>query len=135
MDNLGDWIYILFILIAFITSVLKPKKRLQKADRPLTPAYDPIEPASPVYAEKKPGELRETLRRTEIPSRIPPKRPAEFYKSHIKASDLPKKAIQTDSCYQLDENAYDECEETEVFRNNADLRKAIIAGEILGRKF
>ena len=135
MDNLGDWIYILFILIAFITSVLKPKKRNQKVARPLTPAAAPLESPSDSSGRAWQEALSKRKNATVAPPPFPSASIADPYDHRIKSGTAQKKEIKTDACYQIDENAYSETEGTEMFQDFSDLRKAVITAEILARKF
>lgn len=135
MDNLGDWIYILFILIAFLTSVFKPKKRSQKAARPLTPAATPLESSSDSSYRSWQEAVLKRKNTGMAPSPLLSEPPADPYDHRIKSGTAAKKEIKTDACYRIDENAYSETEGTEMFRDSSELRKAVIAAEILARKF
>ncbi|MEG1544066.1 MAG: hypothetical protein RR382_06015 [Tannerellaceae bacterium] len=156
MDNAGDWLYIVFLVVAGLSGLIgsgkKKKKQTEVLGQPGREITTEAEPAP----EKGFWEiLQEMQQGEEAPKPAPrpvsvapqPVRKAKqntataflseedrIYKAHVPESHIPMLATPP----TIGRFAEEEQEGTDLdisFRDPADLRKAVIYAEILNRKY
>lgn len=135
MDNIGDWLYVVFIIIAAISSILSSGKKKkhskeilgqpgrtfsppQPANRP-APANEVINKPHPRNPEKK--KARKT----------PPPPPPMF----LQGDRIPQTSLQERETGTIYNEAEPEHPSGFSLRNPDDLKKAVIYTEILNRKY
>lgn len=128
MDNIGDWLYVVFIIIAAASSFLSSgrKKRQSKEilgqpDKEFHPYQPPVPPAP--QPEKKAGE---PLARPQRKKQSSPFLQAE---RNIRSSMPPPPPVTS-----FNEPEPEPAPEFD-FRSADDLKKAVIYSEILNRKY
>lgn len=127
MDNLGVWVYIIFILIAVYSTYRKAKKQIKTASRPLTPAIEPIE-------EESDSEYYDPVNEFDFQSFSTPAAPPKVdIPPKDKFTRITIKPYEVDDIYQ-EHDPYNS-DADNYFENASDLRKAVITSEILARKF
>ena len=151
MENIGDWLYVVFIVIAALSSLLSSRKKNKSSEEILTlPGKRPAPPPHETPEHRHP-QKKETYR----PAQAPPAAPSvEEYIHSMEEheSTQTKKNRQTPAPFLTGETAAspvvpasghfsgDNPEEPDsapaVFSFDGDeMRKAVIYSEILRRKF
>ncbi len=137
MDNAGDWLYIVFLIIAGLGSLLKSDK---KKKHPKSILSQPE--AASVFEEKehptesKPVQTKTQNHRKQSPETIvPPKKTTP----RVPASFLQTVETETASQPLASTSSIATSEEPEMplirLDNREDLQKAVIYAEILNRKY
>ncbi len=152
MDNAGDWLYIVFLIIAAISSLFGSKDK-KKKNRPDILGQPDREIASDGRPTEEKGfreileDMQKEIRKAQPAPRprpakpkdekpratIPSPSPAPFLSAE---KDIPNRITPRPSARRID--AIEEepgLIPEETFRNIEDLRKAIICAEILNRKY
>ena len=154
MDNIGDWLYIVFLVIAGISSLFgsKDKKKAKKRPEILGQPDEDVVPSDQPSAEKGFWEiLQETQKRAESPT--PKPRPAKKKKAKAKRKIAEGTPSPQPISFLKKENHFPRTTESlsstpiqpiedetgfmpeETFKDMGELRKAIICSEILNRKY
>ena len=130
MEELGDWVYIILMVVVGISSLISSankKKRQQQMQMP-TPVSDPSEDYEMPYPTPSVPKKKEKL--------LPPPAPAQSKRqplnAHLAYSDLDTGTQSEILCTQEDESALAnklELSDPDTFR------KAVIYAEILNRKY
>lgn len=143
MDNAGDWLYIVFLIVAGISGLLSSKKKKKHPTEVLG------QPGREIVVEHKEApqkgfwELLEEMQQEKTQPVQPvvtskkkqktPKAasPASFenIKNASKATFIARQSIMADN--PVDDSLLDDMD----FDNAAELRKAVIYSEILNRKY
>lgn len=136
VENIGDWLYFLFIIIAGISSLFSSKKKGKKVQKKELPIETEIQPEEEVEQPEKGfwdilqemQKQEETVQPKPQPSVVKPKKEEPFQKEesfHKRHKNyLNKERIEEEATLQ-------EIELTHA----AELRKAVIYSEILNRKY
>ncbi|MDO4755970.1 MAG: hypothetical protein Q4A54_06475 [Parabacteroides sp.] len=137
VENIGDWLYFLFIIIAGISSLFSSKKK-KKGVKPEMPAETEMIPEeNSDQPEKGFWEILQEMQKQVSPTKPQPKK-APVNKSNQKQ---PKKTenhtSRIDTQNQI-KNIPENDENTELnleLTHASELRKAVIYSEILNRKY
>lgn len=145
MDNAGDWLYIVLMIVAAATSLIgsKNKKKRQSKEILGQPGHEIVTPDdSP--KEKGFWEVLEEARKEFNPEPKPQETPKVKQKTKEKKqgrqpfltaeNEIRKSAISTHPSLLSEGEETQGLEDIE-FKNAADLRKAVIYSEILNRKY
>ena len=150
MDNLGDWLYIVFLAIAVVSGLFSEKKKKRSAAKPVKPQQQ---------VDTSPGSdqgkgfweiLQEMQNGQQPPKRLPKQKPEKKQvaaKSTKAASVIPSPFLSGESIgsspMQHSNILFEEPIETDHHISREDfhiqdvdeVRKAIIYSEILNRKY
>lgn len=125
MDNIGDILYVLFIVIALVASVMKKRKQ-QEAVPPFMPDREQElnlpEELKEIFQKKRPEFIRPRKARTEAKQELVKTEPEKRFKTGIVTSVTARK---TQEAYEQEVTGEDN-EGEEV-----DWQRAIILSEIL----
>lgn len=144
MDNLGDWLYIVFLAIAGLSSLLSSKKK-KKRPSPVSPQ---------VEKDRKPEEEKEAekgfwevLQEIQQPKPEPKKKQKPVVRKKQKAAIVPEPvpflSVENEIQNPLATESFLSVRPEEETNNMpdielntiTDLRKAVIYAEILNRKY
>ena len=156
MDNIGDWLYIVFLVIAGISSLFGSKDKKKTKSRPEILG----QPDKDIVSDNQPSKDKgfwEILQEMQEPQEAPaPKpRPIKKKKQKVKAKQPKETVVKTnkpepfltneslipDSTPSPTYNPIKPIEDEpgliseETFKDMEELRKAIICSEILTRKY
>lgn len=106
MDSIGDWLYIVFLIVAGISSMINASKKKKEARKA------PVPPVQPVVSKAAPQ-----------PSAAP------FL---IAEEKIPERAAEPTPTIAVEEEA--ETTESNLLTDREELRKAILYAEIMQRK-
>jgi hypothetical protein len=122
MDNLGDWLYIILLVVAGLSGLLSSLKKKKQQEEVLQPeAYDEFEPET------------DLPHREEVPKKIPRKK-LDYFSNAAQEGKRNVKTLEPDFA----DDTYEESNfnlSAETFQDMDELKKAIIYSEILNRKY
>ncbi|GHT33291.1 hypothetical protein AGMMS49574_18660 [Bacteroidia bacterium] len=123
MDNLGDWLYIILLVVFGLSGLLSSLKKKVPAEVEQTQSYDEY-------------ELEEELpHKVEMPKKVPHKKP-DYFSNAAAEGRRNVKTIETDfhhTAVTEEESPFHLSADT--FHDMDELKKAIIYSEILNRKY
>lgn len=127
MDSIGDILYVLFIVIALVASVMKKRKQ-QEAVPPFVPdneqEIDLPEELKEIFQKKKQEAIRPQKSRTEVNDELLKKGPEKKFQTGIVTSIVAKKS----------EDAYQETVPSdETGLEDVDWERAVVLSEVLKR--
>jgi len=130
MENLGDWLYIILLIVAGVGSLLnsvKKKKQSQPAPGQATsiPKYEGEMP------EEEPGSFWDIFDDTPKEQPRPQQEPKPIIQPRTHSRPL-KAPVYT---FEIDKSTEDPFISPESFHDTEELKKAIIYSEILNRKY
>lgn len=137
VENIGDWLYFLFIIIAGISSMFSSKKK-KKGVKPETPAETEMMPEeNSDQPEKGFWEILQEMQKQASPTNPQPQ------KTPINKSPKKQNKVSTIQTSKIDtqnriKNVPEDEENTGLdleLTHAAELRKAVIYSEILNRKY
>lgn len=130
MDNLGDWIYIVFLIVAAISGLFSSKNKKKHPTQVLG------QPGHDSYPEEKASSgkvLWEILEETTTPKK--PEAPIVPKPSFTTGQEISKSKVSSSQLMNFPtEEKHPKLEDIE-FNNAEELRKAVIYSEILNRKY
>ncbi|RHU21624.1 hypothetical protein DXD68_23675 [Parabacteroides sp. TM07-1AC] len=137
MDNLGDWIYIVFLIVAAVSGLFSSKNKKKRPTQVLgQPEYEPAKeehaPSGKGFWEileeaTTPPEKKEKKKKKKEIRQPNPFLAAEQEIHKSKVSSSPITNFPTEEEHALLEDI--------EFNNAEELRKAVIYSEILNRKY
>lgn len=130
MDNLGDWIYIVFLVIAGLSGLINSaRKKKEAAEAPVPPAYE--EENNP-GTEKSFWDLLDEMQKEQQSPVEKPKSPIPFLAAEqkIHTATPPRHSAVLPS-----EDEAPGIDIEQDFQDPESLRKAVIYTEILNRKY
>lgn len=137
MDNLGDWIYIVFLIVAAVSGLFSSKNKKKRPTQVLgQPEYEPTQkehaPSGKGFWEileeaTTPPEKKEKKKKKKEIRQPNPFLAAEQEIRNPKVSSSPIMNFPTEEEHALLEDI--------EFNNAEELRKAVIYSEILNRKY
>lgn len=145
MDNSGDWLYIVFLIVAVVGSLLKPKKKQKQ--RPTVILGQPgkaiVETEELPKPQKSFWETLEEIESGETKKAVVPKKEVPSVKKKIKPSPFLSSSDEIDHPSINNSNSILTKQDTQEnaihstldLDNAASLRKAVIYSEILNRKY
>ena len=137
MDNLGDWIYIVFLIVAAVSGLFSSKNKKKRQTQVLgQPEYEPAKeehaPSGKGFWEileevtTPPEKKEKKIKKKEIRQPNPfLAAEQEIHKSKVSSSPITN--FPTEEEHALLEDI--------EFNNTEELRKAVIYSEILNRKY
>lgn len=137
MDNLGDWIYIVFLIVAAVSGLFSSKNKKKRPTQVLgQPEYEPAKeehaPSGKGFweileeATTPPEKKEKKIKKKEIRQPNPfLAAEQEIHKSKVSSSPITN--FPTEEEHALLEDI--------EFNNTEELRKAVIYSEILNRKY
>lgn len=141
MDNLGDWIYIVFLIVAAVSGLFSSKKNKKRPAEVLRQPGNDMMPEEEATSEKGFWEILEEVKNTQPRKQVPaPKRKKTIEKPTQNPFLTAENEIQKSKAVssrpvnfptEEDSNLLEEIE----FNNLEELRKAVIYSEILNRKY
>lgn len=150
MDNLGDWLYIVFLIIAVISGLFSEKKKKKSAAKPVQPQRQ-METSTETEGEKGFWEILEEMQNGPQPVKPRPKKVPEKKQVTVKKAKaavasspfLSGESISSTIRPKQNDIILEEANETELCISNEDfhlqdvneVRKAILYSEILNRKY
>lgn len=130
-ENIGDWLYLLFLAIAGISSMFSSKKKKKQPKQILD------QPGGEIVSEEEyvpDKDLWEVLKKVQQP-KTPKKQPVPAPKPFLTAEKAVERKSFAGSSLAATQ-AEEESPLTDIeFDNTSELRKAVIFTEILNRKY
>jgi hypothetical protein len=146
MDNAGDWLYIVFLIVAVVGSLLKPKKKQKQ--RPTVILGQPgkaiVETETSPKPQKSFWETLEEIENGETKKIVaPPKKEIPSVRKKVQPSPFLSSTDEinhpminnSNSILTKQNNQENAIQSTLDLDNAAALRKAVIYSEILNRKY
>lgn len=138
MENIDDWLYIVFLAIAGISSLFSSvkRKRVQQPipdqeDTDLEPPFgEPMEEMQSQRTFRMPDEVFQTQPAGADPAALMGKRRSRLKTAQGKMPDTPTPAAQAPTTPPAEA-----APERSWLDNPSDLRRAILCAEILNRKY
>ena len=145
MDNIGDWIYIVFLIIAGVSGMISSAKKKKRSTEMPKPSVDDTFPKEHQEEKKSFWDILQEMQQqmeqehaepevlipeekvSQKKRKTPPPVPFFAEREHVTSSIEKETAIPLS---QKEENVQDSS-----YRNIEELRKAIIYTEILNRKY
>lgn len=145
MDNAGDWLYIVFLAIAVISSLFSSKKKKTGPTEVLGSPGDVVVPEPEAPKGKGFWEILEEMQKQAPQPEEPVKRERKKKRQIVAASasspflstetsipdSIAKQAPMKAFALQEETSILDDCD----FHNPAELKKAIVYAEIFNRKY
>lgn len=145
MDNLGDWIYIVFLIVAAVSGLFSSKKNKKRPTQVLGQPGNDMVPEEEATSDKGFWEILEEVKNTQPRKQAPTvAQTSKRKKKNEKPAQNPfltaEKEIQKSKAVssrpvnfptEEDSNLLEDIE----FNNLEELRKAVIYSEILNRKY
>lgn len=141
MDNVGDWLYIVFLIVAGVSGlfnaknkkkqvkpVQQPSKEIPGQPEETTPErsfWDIFEEEEEEQPEKKPQEETPVTSKPMEPEQVPVAAPEQRIAEQTSLHHRPAPSLQEENNLSTD---FD-------FNSAVELRKAVIYAEILNRKY
>ncbi|MDH6358815.1 hypothetical protein [Parabacteroides sp. PF5-9] len=147
MDNIGDWLYIVFILVAALSGLISSGKKKRQQTTTPDPPYETSDSDESTPTEKGFWEIWEEMQQKQSSPPPSKSRPATVQKKTKKTphrvstptttSFLPKGDLfdHEETPLQLIDDSEQYSFADENFQNADELRKAVIYTEILNRKY
>ncbi len=145
MDNLGDWLYIVLLVIAGISGLFSSgKKKRQGSTPPEQPVFDPEQQSEPkgfweifeeIQKEKQPQPVPQSVtieKKKKTQRKDSLSRPSS-YQQKTQTEKHPASRQSTRFSETPEDDAFSI--QAESFQDTEELRKAIIYSEILNRKY
>lgn len=135
MDSLGDYIYLIVILIAGISSILGKRKKKMSEERDPMPELPDMEDILPDYTIRREPErpVYQEIKKTENSSYIPSFDTMTDF-SALKAKKQVYQPVRHSA--ESDEIMFDDCSVVELeLEEPNDVKKAFIYSEIFNRKY
>ena len=133
-ENIGDWLYFIFLIIAGISSLFSSKNKKKKRPKQINNQSDNQEEVPHENEEVLQGDLWEVLQKMQDPKTSPSPQPVIIpQKQSVKHTDkqsITKTNVSPQFTQREENNSFD-IELTQA----SELRKAVIYAEILNRKF
>jgi len=150
MDNLGDWLYIIILIVAGISSIFSSAKKKKKAEQlPQQPTFEPEQGQKDASKPKSFWEMLEDEMKRGFEAQEQPPQPVITERKKKKQEKKPVRTYSSMPVYNEGERVVKEKSSLPVafseeepfalsrdsFHDVDELKKAIIYSEILNRKY
>ncbi|MGM9759782.1 MAG: hypothetical protein ACI30I_06665 [Parabacteroides sp.] len=135
MDNAGDWLYIVFLIIAGITSVLGSGKKGKRQQQTEDQSGNEM-PEVPPMMNRRMRKRQRMVQPEAVEGMLKmPKIPEVFLTAEGEELEARSKATEVQATAVHKELVEPVGEQERLFDDKADLRRAILCAEILNRKY